>query len=89
MTWSVIHGDSVEVLKRFPADTAHALVTDPPGWINFMPKAWDSDKDYPAYLAVLNGFDFVGIERSPFEDDPTDSVAIARARIAHWESTGR
>jgi hypothetical protein len=40
----IFKGDSLEVLKSFPADSVDSLVTDPPAGISFMGKGWDSDK---------------------------------------------
>lgn len=37
----VIRGDSMAVLDSLPADSYHAVVTDPPYAINFMDEEWD------------------------------------------------
>lgn len=41
MTIDIIHGDSKEVLSRFPDNYFHAVITDPPYEIEFMNKDWD------------------------------------------------
>ena len=38
----IYHGDSKEVLKTFPDNYFHSIVTDPPYEIGFMGKGWDS-----------------------------------------------
>lgn len=37
----LIHGDSLEVLPTFDADSVDAIVSDPPYGLGFMGKAWD------------------------------------------------
>lgn len=44
MTARIVHGEALEVLRRVPANSFHALCTDPPAAIGFMSKSWDSDK---------------------------------------------
>ncbi len=44
MTYRVIHGDCLAVLRRLPDACIDACVTDPPAGISFMGKAWDDDK---------------------------------------------
>lgn len=40
---NLFHGDSVQVLRRFPNDCFDAVVTDPPYGLSFMGKKWDYD----------------------------------------------
>lgn len=40
---SILHGNSVEVLKGFPDNYFHSVVTDAPYGISFMSKHWDYD----------------------------------------------
>lgn len=42
----IYHGDCLEVLKTFEADSIDALVTDPPAGISFMGKEWDSSSAF-------------------------------------------
>jgi site-specific DNA-methyltransferase (adenine-specific) len=37
------HGDCLEVMRTFPADSLDSLVTDPPYGLSFMGKKWDYD----------------------------------------------
>jgi DNA modification methylase len=43
MTNKVIHGDNLEVLKTYPDNFFHSVVTDPPYGLKFMNKHWDYD----------------------------------------------
>jgi site-specific DNA-methyltransferase (adenine-specific) len=43
MTNKIIHGDNVEVLKTYPENFFHSVVTDPPYGLKFMNKHWDYD----------------------------------------------
>lgn len=38
----VYHGDCIEVMRSLPADSVHAVVTDPPYGLEFMGKDWDA-----------------------------------------------
>jgi len=42
--WSVVQGDSLDLLRLLPDKSVDAVVTDPPAGIGFMGKAWDSDR---------------------------------------------
>ena len=42
MSFSIIQGDCLEVLKTLPDNSVDAIVTDPPAGIEFMGKEWDS-----------------------------------------------
>ena len=44
MTYTLHHGDCLEVLATLPDCSVDAIVTDPPAGIAFMGKAWDRDK---------------------------------------------
>ncbi len=44
MTWQIIAGDCLSLLREIPDRSADSIVTDPPAGISFMGKAWDSDK---------------------------------------------
>jgi DNA modification methylase len=39
---TLLHGDCIEVLAEFEADSVDAVVTDPPYALEFMGRAWDS-----------------------------------------------
>jgi site-specific DNA-methyltransferase (adenine-specific) len=41
---SIFHGDCLQVLPTFQANTFDSLVTDPPASISFMEQAWDADR---------------------------------------------
>lgn len=40
----IIHGDCMEELKKLSSNSIDSLITDPPAFINFMGKSWDSDR---------------------------------------------
>lgn len=42
MTWDIIEGDCLEVMKSFPENHFSCIVTDPPYGLHFMGKDWDS-----------------------------------------------
>lgn len=42
----IYHGDCLEVLKTFEADSIDAIVTDPPAGISFMNKEWDKSHGF-------------------------------------------
>lgn len=42
--YRIEHGDCLDLLKREPANSWDGMVTDPPGGIAFMGRAWDKDK---------------------------------------------
>ena len=44
MTYTLHHGDCLEVLRGLPEASVDAVVTDPPAGISFMNKAFDSDR---------------------------------------------
>jgi DNA modification methylase len=39
---TVYHGDCINVMRELPADSVHAVVTDPPYGLEFMGKDWDA-----------------------------------------------
>lgn len=44
MTYKIIQGDALKILRRGTADVVDAIVTDPPAGIGFMGKEWDKDR---------------------------------------------
>jgi site-specific DNA-methyltransferase (adenine-specific) len=48
VTWKIIEGDALEVLKGLPDNSCDSMVTDPPAGIGFMGKTWDT----PSVLGV-------------------------------------
>jgi hypothetical protein len=40
----IIHSECLQALKKLPANSVDAIVTDPPAGIAFMSKSWDRDK---------------------------------------------
>lgn len=55
--WTLIQGDSAEVLKDLPDACVDSVVCDPPAGIGFMGKAWDGDRggsdEWIAWLAGI------------------------------------
>jgi site-specific DNA-methyltransferase (adenine-specific) len=45
-TNKIYRGDCVEIMKTFPGNTFDAIVTDPPYFLKFMSKAWDTIKTH-------------------------------------------
>jgi site-specific DNA-methyltransferase (adenine-specific) len=43
-TYTLHHGDCLDVLRTLDANSVDAIVTDPPAGIAFMGKEWDEDK---------------------------------------------
>jgi hypothetical protein len=43
-TFSIFHGDCLELLRSLPDCSVDSLVTDPPAAVKFMGAKWDSDK---------------------------------------------
>ena len=43
MTYELIHGDCVKVLREMEDNSVDAVVSDPPYGIEFMAKKWDYD----------------------------------------------
>jgi len=39
--WTIHHGNCLDVMRTMPAESAHAIVTDPPYGLAFMGKNWD------------------------------------------------
>jgi DNA modification methylase len=39
----ILHGDCLDVLRTLPAESVHAVVSDPPYGLSFMGKKWDYD----------------------------------------------
>ena len=39
---TIHHGDCLDVLRAMPAESVHAIVTDPPYGLGFMGRAWDA-----------------------------------------------
>lgn len=44
MSYRIEHGDCLDLLKHEPANSWDSMVSDPPGAISFMGRAWDGDK---------------------------------------------
>lgn len=43
MTYEIITGNNIQVLKTLPDNSIDSIVTDPPYGINFLNKSWDAD----------------------------------------------
>src|SRR6266404_387788 len=53
MTWRVLTGPSETLLRSLPANSIDSIVTDPPAWIDFMGRKWDSSDGYARFRAVM------------------------------------
>lgn len=69
---SIIHGDSEDVLKKFPANSFDMLAIDPNYGIGFMGKGWDKsvpgEEFFKQCLSVLKPGGFAFIMCSPRQD---------------------
>ena len=43
MTWNVINGNNIDILKQYPDNYFDSIVTDPPYGIEFLGKDWDKN----------------------------------------------
>ena len=48
---TIHHGDCLDVLRAMPAESVHAIVTDPPYGLGFMGRAWDALPPGPEWAA--------------------------------------
>ena len=96
MTFTILHGNNLEVLPTLADNSVDSIVTDPPYELGFMGKGWDSSGiAYSVQLwteclftgsgstgkaAILNGFDFIGIEMTE------EYLPIIKARLEHAET---
>lgn len=55
MTYRLIHGDSIEVMRNAKAESVHAIVCDPPYGIDFMGKSWDKPGEMVGTSLGLSG----------------------------------
>jgi len=55
MTYSILQGDCLAVLKTLPDNSVDSVVTDPPYLIDFMGKSWDSTTIDPAFGHYIAG----------------------------------
>ena len=42
MTFTILHGNNLDVLPTLPDNSVDSIVTDPPYELGFMGKGWDS-----------------------------------------------
>ena len=54
--YRLIHGDCLEELRKLPENSVDSLVTDPPAFIDFMDKSWDTTHYLWKYLWLNNSF---------------------------------
>jgi len=63
----LIQGDCIEELRKLPANSVDAYVSDPPSAIAFMGRKWDSFKRYEPVSdrgrTTLQAFDLLGMRR--------------------------
>lgn len=75
----VFHGDCIEVMRELPAESVHAIVTDPPYGIAFMGKQWDQPGEFgsqrkaprPTNSEVRNGGPDGAMEAGRYDLSPT------------------
>lgn len=53
MSFRLVHGDCIEVMRAMAADSVDAIVTDPPYGIGFMGREWDTFKPGVAEARVI------------------------------------
>ncbi len=81
----LIHGDCIEELRKLPANSVDAYVSDPPSAIAFMGRKWDSFKAYEPVTErgreVLDGLGLLGLARG-------DRGFVA-FMVEHWTEVRR
>ena len=85
MKSALINGDSLEILKKLPANSFDSMVTDPPAGIAFMGKKWDKDKGgrdkWIAWLESIMTEAFRTLK-------PGAHILVwAMPRTSHWTAT--
>ena len=81
----VIHGDSLEVLKRIQSNAVDSIVCDPPAGINFMNKAFDSNRGgRDAWIAWLSS---IMKEAMRCLKPGGHALVWALPRTSHWTAT--
>lgn len=83
----IIHGDCIEVMKKFPDNHFSAIVTDPPYGLHFMGKDWDQFKKTKS-IHNLHADDCAASIAGVYDDNRNDEfqefiyqVAIEALRI--------
>lgn len=84
--WRLLQGDCLGVLKELPAESAHALVCDPPAGIEFMSQAWDHHKGGRAQW--VQWFASVMREALRVLKPGAHGLVWAMPRTQHWTMTG-
>lgn len=84
--WRLLQGDCLGVLKELPAESAHALVCDPPAGIEFMSQAWDHHKGGRAKW--VQWFASVMREALRVLKPGAHGLVWAMPRTQHWTMTG-
>lgn len=82
---TVHEGDCRAVLADLPADTFHAVVTDPPYGLGFMGQAWDHAVPGPDYWAALLRVARPGAHLVAFGGTRTFHRMMVAAEDAGWE----
>ena len=81
----VFGGDCAEVMPHLPAESIHALVTDPPAGITFMGMDWDRDKGgRDKWVTWLTG---VMREAYRLLKPGAHGLVWALPRTSHWTAT--
>lgn len=81
----IIHGDSLEELKKLPENSIDSLVTDPPAGISFMGKKWDDDKGgRDQWIAWMSE---VMTECKRVLKPGAHALVWAIPRTSHWTTT--
>ena len=85
MTWQVICGDCLDVMRDMDADSIDSVITDPPAGISFMNAKWDSDKggaeQWITWLAEVLGECYRVMK-------PGGALLVwALPRTSHWTGT--
>lgn len=47
--WAIHHGNCLDVMRGMPAESVHAVVTDPPYGLSFMGRGWDHSVPGPEF----------------------------------------
>jgi site-specific DNA-methyltransferase (adenine-specific) len=85
VSWRVVTGDCLKVMRGMEADSIDAIVTDPPAGISFMGKGWDHDRGGAEHwIAWLSE---VMREALRVAKPGAHALVWALPRTSHWTGT--
>lgn len=85
MSFTLHHGDSLEILATMPDASVDSMVTDPPAGISFMGKTWDHD--HGGREGWCNAFSAIFSEALRVLKPGSHALVWAIPRTSHWTAT--